>query len=129
MTRLPPWTLTQLEDYLRIALSRLSGADGEPIDAAEPPTLTIRRAGPVPGGRLRIDAEADLSGIGLPADTPLTVVAQPEGQVSWFLGKMHIATLPGDRTPEEAGEAIGGDKLTAAYRRWARRPTDGDRSR
>ena len=120
MIDLPPWTLPQLDLYVQIALSRMADGRGVRTDAAGEPIFRRHRAGGV-GGRLRIDLEADLSGIGMPADAPLTVVAEPSGPVSWFLGGTLIAALPGRLTPEEAGEDLDESRLLAAHRTWLRR--------
>lgn len=125
MTDLPPWTLPQLDTYVRIALSRMAENRDVRTDAAGQPIFKIRQAGGMAGGKLRIDLEADLSGIGMPTNAPLTVIAEPNGPVSWFLGKTLIAALPGDWMPEEAGDALDMNKLLAAHRSWTSRAARG----
>jgi hypothetical protein len=125
MTNLPPWTLPLLETYVEIALSKMGESRDVMTDAAGQPDFTIRKAGRTAEGRCRIDLVADLSGIGMPTNAPLSIIAEPNGPVSWFLGDMLIAALPGDWMPEEAGEALDMDKLLAAHRDWVGRSARG----
>jgi hypothetical protein len=92
-------------------------------DASGQPIFELFDCDERPDGRLIIHLEADLSGIGMPTNAPLCVIAEPNGPVSWFLGKTLIAALPGDWMPEEAGDALDMDKLLAAHRNWFRDAT------
>jgi hypothetical protein len=120
MTTIPPWTPPQLDTYVRIALSRMADNRDVMTDSSGQPIFQIFGCDERPDGSLRIDLKADLSGIGMPTNAPLRVIAEPNGPVSWFLGKTLIAALPGDWMPEEAGDALDMDKLLAAHRNWVR---------
>jgi hypothetical protein len=121
MIGLPQWTLPELDRYVEIALGQMGRNRDVRTDAEGHPLYDVLAAGRTADGKLRIDLKADLSGIGLPTNAPITVMAEGAGPVAWFLGDVLIATTPGEWMPEEAGEALTMDKLHAAHRRWAGR--------
>jgi hypothetical protein len=128
MTALPAWTLPQFRQYVEIALEQMGRNRDVRTDDAGNPVYRMRGARHTAEGKLRIDLTADLSGIGMPTNAPITAMTEGAGPVSWFLGDTLIATIPGDWTPEEAGEALDMDKLLVAHRRWVGR-SSGGRSR
>jgi hypothetical protein len=82
MTALPPWTPSQLDTYVRIALSQMADNRDVMTDAAGQPIFRIFGCDERSDGSLRIDLEADFSGIGMPTNAPLRVIAEPNGPIS-----------------------------------------------
>lgn len=72
-------------------------------------------------GSACIELTADFSPIGLPSAVPITVRTQDDTAVEWSLGRVRVATIPAEFTPEEAGDAITRARVTAAYRHGASR--------
>jgi hypothetical protein len=129
MTDLPPWTLPQFEEYVDIALESMAKQGAVRADANGQPICKRRPAGQTEDGTLWVAITADLSASGLPSEVPITASTHGSGPVVWSLGNVPIATIPSEWMPEEAGEAIGQNRLRAAYQRWARSGRVGERAR
>jgi len=64
----------------------------------------------------------DMSGIGLPAATPLNVCSlEGETYVRWHLGSIPLAQTPKGFSPETAAAVLDRDCLLSAYRRFVKR--------
>lgn len=116
MTALPPWTLPQFEQYVEIALETMAKEGVVRADAGGKPLWERRGIRQGDDGSLSFELSADLSAIGLPSAVRMAATTQPGGNVAWSLGGKPVVTIPGEWTPEEAGEGITGNRLTAAYR-------------
>jgi hypothetical protein len=115
------WDLPELDNYVEDTLRRMANNRDVRSNQAGEPIYRVKAAGGRADGTLRIDLLADLSGIGMPTDAPLTVIAGLGSRLAWFLGDVLIASTPDSHTPEQAGNALGMDQLLAAHRRWAGR--------
>ena len=125
-----PWDLPRLDAYVEAVLKRMADNRDVMSDERGEPYYAVYAAGIERSGRLRLDLEADLSGIGLPTNTPLTVTMDPEsGPVSWLLGDTRIAALDRALPPEEAGDTLGMDTLLDAFRKWIGRQGGTSRQR
>ena len=92
------------------------------------PYYTVYAAGTRRDGKLRIDLEADCSAIGMPTNTPITVLMDPEvGPVIWLLDETLIATTERGSSPEEAGDRLGMDRLLNAHWKWLGRSSGRER--
>lgn len=117
-----PWDLPALDAYVGATLTRMGENRDVKTDARGEPLYQVTAAGTLPSGKLRLDFEADLSGIGMPTNAPLTVVMDPQaGPLAWFLGGVLIAPTPRDATPAQAGDALGMDPLLDAHQKWVGR--------
>ena len=74
---------------------------------------------------LRLDFEADLSGIGMPTNMPVTVVrtrSQPD-HILWQFEGVKVATTPTEAAPKDAASILDMVVLLDGFRRWATRGT------
>ena len=130
MTQLPPWTSHQFEQYVQIATAKmvqegvLNTRNGvqprfhhNQATNGVQPRFHHNQATRTDRGGWSIGLTVDLSPIGLPIATTMSAFTQPDGSVSWSLGEALIRSLPGEWTPEEAGEGLSKHMLRAAYRR------------
>jgi hypothetical protein len=129
MTNLPPWTLAQFEQYVDIALETMAKHRVVSVDAHGNPIWQRGKAVQADDGSLKVELTANFSKSGLPASVPITASTQGAGPVTWSMGGVPIATIPGEWMPEEAGEAIGKHQLRAAYGTWARSGRVGEQAR
>lgn len=129
MAALLPWSPAQFEQYVAIALDTMVREGVVATDATGHADCIVRPAGRLAEGSLRIEAVANLSGIGLPAGVPLSATTQPDGSVAWYLGDTAIRTVPATWTPEEAGEGLGVNLLRVAQRCSMERNQIGGRNR
>lgn len=125
-----PWDLPKLDAYLEAAMRRMGDNRDVMTDEHGEPYYAVLAAGSLADGRLRMDAEADCSAIGMPTNTPITVLMDAKaGDLAWFLGDVLIATTPRHDSPEEAGDRLGMDQLLAAHRKWVIRNAGEQRGR
>lgn len=92
-----------------------SDADGDPAV-----TLTGSRLTP---SLMRLDFDADFSGIGMPTNLPLTVVQAKEtpDRLSWWFAGTLVATTGLDDPPEQAAATLDMNTLLDGFLRWATR--------
>jgi hypothetical protein len=122
------WDLPKLDAYVEATLRQMAKNRDMKTDRRGEPVYEVRNAGRRADGSLRIDLTADLSGIGMPVNAPLAVIAGQADRLAWFLGDTLIASTPDSHTPEQAGDALGMDQLLAAHRAWVAR-SGGNRGR
>lgn len=114
-----PWDLPRLDAYIEAVLQRMANNRDVASDEEGKPYYTVYAAGVERSGKLRIDLEADCSAIGMPTNTSVTVMMDPQsGPISWSLEKTLIATTDRAMEPEEAGDKLNMDALLVAFRRW-----------
>lgn len=123
-----PWDLPRLDAYLEAVVTRMGANRDVMTDASGEPYYVVLAAGRLQDGTLRIDFEADCSGIGMPTNVPFTVTVPPNARrLAWYLGDQLIATTPLQQAPEQAAdEALNMDTLLEAHRKWVLRgPREG----
>jgi hypothetical protein len=65
----------------------------------------------------------DLSGIGMPTNTPLNMCSREDDTyIRWHLGSIPLAQTPKGLSPAEAAAVLDRDCLLAAHRRFIKRP-------
>lgn len=117
----PSWDLPKLDAYIGATLRRMADNRDVMSDEHGDPYYAVFAAGTGLGGTLLIDLEADLSGIGMPMNSPLTVTMDPQaGPIRWLLDDTLIAVTARNLTPEEAGDLLGMDQLLTAFGQWLR---------
>lgn len=114
-----PWSLEKLDAYVEAVLRRMADNRDVMSDARGEPYYVTLAAGVERNGKLRLDLVADLSGIGMPMNTPITVKVDPEsGPVSWLIEETLIGATERTMRPDEAGCRLGMDALLNAHRSW-----------
>lgn len=126
-----PWDLPRLDAYLESTLTRMGENRDVMTDARGEPYYAVLAAGRLQDGTLRIDFEADCSGIGMPTNAPFTVTASPHtDRLAWYLGDQLIATTAMHQEPEQAADAaLNMDTLLKAHRKWVIRSQSEGRGR
>ena len=126
-----PWDLPRLDAYLETTLTRMGENRDVMTDDCGEPCYVVLAAGRLQDGTLRIDFEADCSGIGMPTNAPFTVLAAPDAErLAWYLGEQLIATTPMHQAPEQTADgSLNMDRLLEAHRKWVLRGQSEGRGR